>query len=116
MSILAATAAAVSAAAARSVGTLTPLSVPLEICPVAPPGADKYADQITGYVLWGVIALFGVGVIVMVGAIVAGKVFSMPHASKAGVVGLFVILLAVVAYLVAPGIVQSMLGRGCIAG
>ncbi len=116
MSILTTLATAASGAAARSLGALTPMIGPLEICPVAPPGAQKYADQIAGYVLWGVIALFGVGVIVMVGAIVAGKVFSMPHASKAGVVGLFVILLAVVAYLVGPGIVQSMLGNGCIAG
>ncbi len=116
MSILAATAATVSAAAARSVGTLTPLMVPLEICPMAPPGAQKYADQISGYVLWGVLALFGIGIVVMVGAIVAGKVFSMPHASKAGIVGLFVILLATVAYMVGPGIVSAMLGDGCIDG
>ena len=116
MSILTALAAAASAAAARSVGTLTPLMVPLEICPVAPPGAQKYADQISGYVLWGVIALFSVGAIILVGAIVAGLVFHMPHASKAGVVGLVVILLAAVAYLVVPGIVQAMLGNGCIAG
>lgn len=116
MSLLTTIAAAVSAAVARSVGTLTPLMVPLEICPIAPPGAQPYADQITGYVLWGVLGLFGVGVIVLVGAIVAGLVFRMPHASKAGVIGLAVILLAALAYLIVPGIVQSMLGRGCIAG
>ncbi|MBK8446128.1 MAG: hypothetical protein IPL41_05390 [Micropruina sp.] len=95
-------------------GALHPLLVPLDICPTAPPGAQKYADQITGYVLWGVISLFLVGVVVSVGAIVAGRVFNMPHASKYGVVGIFVVLLAVIAYLVAPGIVQTMLGAGCV--
>lgn len=114
MSILTTLATAASGTAARSLEALTPMIAPLQICPVAPPGAQKYADQISGYVLWGVIALFSVGIVVMVGAIVAGKVFSMPHASKAGVVGLFVILLAVVAYLVGPGIVNAMLGNGCI--
>ena len=46
--------------------------VPMQICPVAPPGAQQYADQITGYVLWAVIILFAVGVIIGIGAIVAG--------------------------------------------
>ena len=35
--------------------------VPMQICPVAPPGAQQYADQLTGYVLWAVLALFVVG-------------------------------------------------------
>jgi len=96
------------------VNTLIPLLIPLKVCPVAPPGAQKYADQITGYVLWGVGILFIVGVVVAVGAIVAGRIFGMPHASKAGIVSLFVALLAGVAYMVAPGIITSILGSGCI--
>jgi len=32
--------------------------VPMEICPVAPGNAQRYVDQITGYVLWGVGMLF----------------------------------------------------------
>ena len=31
------------------------LLLPLQVCPVAPGDAQKYIDQITGYVLWGVI-------------------------------------------------------------
>ena len=100
--------------AARTVGALHPVLVPLQVCPVAPPGAEKYANQISGYVLWGVGALFLVGVVVSVGAIVAGRVFNMPHASKTGVVGIFVILLAAVAYVVAPGIIDAILGNGCV--
>ena len=107
-------AAATGSVTARTVGLLHPLLVPLQVCPKAPPGAQKYADQITGYVLWGVIALFLVGVVVSVGAIVAGRVFNMPHASKYGVVGIFVVLLAAVAYVVAPGIVDAVLGDGCV--
>ncbi len=93
---------------------LAPLLVPLEVCPVAPPGAQQYADQITGYVLWGVGILFIVGVVVAIGAIVAGRIFAMPHASKAGIVSIFVSMLAGIAYMVVPSIVDSILGSGCI--
>jgi hypothetical protein len=97
-----------------AVGHAAPLLVPMKVCPKAPPGAQKYADDITGYVLWGVIALFGVGVVIAIGAIVAGRVFNMPHASKAGIVGIFVVVLAAFLYVIAPPIVDSILGNGCI--
>ena len=51
-------------------------------------------------------------VIVAIGGIVAGRVFSMPHASKAGVVGIFVVIVSAIAYMVAPGIVDGILGAG----
>ncbi len=88
--------------------------IPLKVCPVAPPGAQQYADQITGYVLWGVGILFIVGVVVAIGAIVAGRIFAMPHASKAGIVSIFVSMMSGIAYMVVPSIVASILGSGCI--
>ena len=88
--------------------------VPLHVCPVAPPGAQQYADQLTGYVLWGVLGLFVVGVVVSIGAVVAGRIFAMPHASKAGVVGLAVIFLAAIAYMIMPAIVSAVTGSGCV--
>lgn len=105
---------ALTKAANLAAGHLTPLLVPMEVCPKAPPGAQKYADEILGYVMWGVGALFIFGLLVSIGAIVAGRVFHMPHASKAGVVGIFIVIMAVLAYLIAPGIITSMLGNGCI--
>ena len=101
-------------AAASATDCLTSLLIPLKVCPKAPPGAQQYADDIQGYVLWGVIILFGVGVVVAIGGIVAGRIFNMPHASKSGIVGIFVVLLAAVAFVVAPGIVDAILGNGCI--
>ncbi len=88
--------------------------VPLAICPVAPPGAQVLVDQISGYIVWGVLILFVVGTAVAVASIVAGRVFHSPHASKAGVVGLLVIVIAAVLYVVAPTIVTSITGSGCI--
>ena len=114
MTVMVAAGAALSRVTGTAAGHLAPLLVPLKVCPKAPPGAQKYADDITGYVLWGVVALFVVGGAVAVGAIVAGRVFNMPHASKAGIVGIFVIILAALAYVVAPGIVDGILNGGCI--
>lgn len=93
---------------------LLPTDFASQICPKAPGQAQQYADQLTGYVLWGVLALFAVGIIVGIGAVVAGRVFSMPHASKAGVVAVVVVFLAAVAYMVLPGMVGAVTGQGCI--
>lgn len=84
------------------------------VCPIAPPGAQHYADTLTGYVLWGVLALFVVGCVVSIGAVVGGRVFAMPHASKAGVVGIAVVFVAAVAYMVVPGMLAAITGSGCV--
>jgi ABC-type dipeptide/oligopeptide/nickel transport system permease subunit len=84
------------------------------VCPVAPPGAQAYADQMTGYVMWGVLILLGIGVIVGLGAIVGGRVFSLPHASKAGIVSLVMMFIAGIAYMVVPPMVAGITGSGCV--
>lgn len=88
--------------------------VAMEICPKAPGDAQKYVDQITGYVLWGVGILFVVAIVVAVGAIVAGRLFSMPHASKVGVISIVIVFISAVAYLVLPGMLAAIMGSGCI--
>lgn len=87
---------------------------PSAVCPVAPAGAQAYADQLTGYVLWGVLALFVVGIVVGIGAVVAGRVFAMPHASKIGVISIVVVFLAGVGYMVLPGMINGITGSGCV--
>ena len=88
--------------------------LPAAACPVAPPGAQAYANQLLGYVLWGVISLFTLGIVVGIGAIVGGRVFAMPHASRGGVVGVAMVFLAILGYLVLPGIAAAMTGSGCV--
>ena len=90
------------------------LLLPLQVCPVAPGNAQKYIDQITGYVLWGVGVLFLLAIVVGVGAIVAGRLFSMPHASRVGVISVVVVFVAAIAYLILPGMLTGLLGVGCI--
>ena len=88
--------------------------MPLDVCPRAPGDAQTYVDQITGYVLWGVGILFVIAVVVAIGAIVAGRLFSIPHASKVGVVSIVVVFIAAIGYLVLPGMLAALLGTGCI--
>ena len=62
--------------------------LPMVVCPKAPPGAQVHVDSIMGYVLWGVGILFFLGIVIAIGAVVAGRMFGMPHASTTGVIGL----------------------------
>ena len=84
------------------------------MCPVAPGNAAQYVDQITGNVLWGVGVLFILAIVVGIGAIVAGRLFSMPHASKVGIISVVVVFVAAIAYLTLPGMLTALLGSGCI--
>lgn len=84
------------------------------VCPKAPPGAQKYVDEVTGYVQWGVLAIFAVGVIVAIGAVAAGRMFGMPHASKVGIISGVVVFLAAIGYMVVPAMIEGITGSGCI--
>ncbi|MFK5634223.1 hypothetical protein [Ornithinimicrobium sp. LYQ103] len=85
-----------------------------QVCPQAPPGAQVHVDNILGYVLWGVGILFFLGVVVAVGAIAGGRMLGMPHASTGGIIGLVIVFVAVIAYLILPGILDAMMGSGCV--
>ncbi|MGC3994755.1 MAG: hypothetical protein QM779_11685 [Propionicimonas sp.] len=88
--------------------------IPLKICPKAPPGAQALVDQVTGNVAWGVLAIFAIAGLVCIGAIAAGKLFGMHQASKWGVVGLCVVVIAAILYMIWPDTLNSLVGNGCI--
>lgn len=84
------------------------------VCPKAPPGAQKYVDDITGYIQWGVLAIFAAGAVVAIGAVAAGRMFGMPHASRVGMISAVVVFLAAIGYMVVPAMVDGVTGKGCI--
>lgn len=94
--------------------TLHSYVIATKVCPSAPRGAEGPVNEILGYVLWGVGILFFVGIVVGIGGLVAGRVFGMPHATKAALVGLVIVFLAGIGYLTLPGMLDSLLGSGCI--
>ena len=90
------------------------LLIPLKVCPKAPPGAQKYMDQFTGYSLWVAVSVFFIGFALSITAIVVGKTAHMPHMSQGGVFGLVGVIVGAILYMIFPGIINDMLGSGCI--
>lgn len=84
------------------------------ICPVAPAGAEAFVNQITGHVVWGVLALFVISFVVSIGAILVGRIFNMPHASKAGAMGLAVVMIVAVVFVTYHSFLSGIIGQGCI--
>jgi hypothetical protein len=83
------------------------------VCPQAPPGMQTYSDQITGWVKWGVLALIIMAALVSIGSILIGRIFSHPHASRYGAMGLGIVVLAAVLYVTILGILAGITGSGC---
>lgn len=86
-----------------------------KVCPMAPTGAQPLVDQFLGWFAWFLVwVAFPAGILAAVGMVLFGKIFSMPHVGKAGLIGLFVVLGAGLLYLVVPGILAGFLGDGCV--
>lgn len=85
-----------------------------QVCPKAPPGAQAYVNDVTGYIQWAVLAIFAMGVVIAIGAVAAGRMFAMPHASKVGVISGVVVFLAAIGYMVVPAMIAGVTGSGCI--
>jgi hypothetical protein len=83
------------------------------VCPKAPPGMQAFADQVAGWVKWGVLALLGISAVVSLGAILAGRIFSHPHASRYGAMGVAVVVMVAITYTVILVVLRSITGSGC---
>lgn len=97
----------------NNIASLTGVHV-LEICPTLPEAATTAVNEISGYVLGGVAALFLVAIVIGIGAILAGRIFGMPHLSKGGVMTLVVTAIVAVALPVVYAVVVGLRGTGCI--
>jgi hypothetical protein len=84
------------------------------ICPSPPPGAEAPTDRITGYVLWGVIAIMGVALLTGIGAVAMGRLMSMPHSSRIGVISLLVVFVCGAGLGVVTGMFNGLIGEGCV--
>jgi bacteriorhodopsin len=83
------------------------------VCPQAPPGMQGYANQVQAWVKWGVLALIIVAALVSIGSILIGRIFSHPHASRYGAMGLGIVVLAAILYVTILGILGGITGSGC---
>ena len=66
---------AVALLAVLGAGSATAASVDVSaaVCPEAPPGMQAFADDVTGWVKWGVLALIGISAVVSLGSILVGR-------------------------------------------
>ncbi len=83
------------------------------VCPQAPPGMETFANQVTGWVKWGVLALIGISAVASLGSILVGRIFSHPHASRYGAMGVAVVVMVAIIYTVILVILDSITGSGC---
>lgn len=83
------------------------------VCPKAPPGMQSFADLVMGWVQWGVLALIGMGAMVSLGSILVGRIFSHPHASRYGAMGVAAVVMVAITYTVIRVILDSITGSGC---
>ena len=83
------------------------------VCPEAPRGMQGCADDVTAWVKWGVLGLLAISAVVSLGAILAGRIFSHPHASRCGAMGVAVVVMVAITYTVILVILDSITGSGC---
>ena len=90
-----------------------PVDITAAVCPEAPPGMQAFADDVTAWVKWGVLALIGIGAVVSLGSILVGRIFSHPHASRYGAMGIAVVVMVAITYTAILTILGSITGSGC---
>jgi hypothetical protein len=90
-----------------------PVEITAAVCPEAPPGMQAFADDVTAWVKWGVLALIVIGAVVSLGSILVGRIFSHPHASRYGAMGIAVVVMVAITYTVILTILGSITGSGC---
>jgi len=83
------------------------------VCPVAPPGMQNYQDQVVGWIKWGILGLLIAAALASIGSILVGRIFSHPHASRYGAMGLAVVVICAILYVTILGIVAGIVGTGC---
>jgi hypothetical protein len=74
---------------------------------------EAFADQVTAWVKWGVLALIGIAAVVSLGSVLVGRMFSHPHASRYGAMGIAVVVMVAITYTVILVILESITGSGC---
>lgn len=83
------------------------------VCPEAPPGTQEFADDITSWVKWGVLALIGIGAVGSIGAVAFGRFMHNTQVSRFGTTGTLAAVCCAIAYGVILVIVDSIVGTGC---
>jgi len=74
---------------------------------------QQYQEQVTSWVKWGVLGLIVIAAVVSIGSILIGRIFSHPHASRYGAMGLGIVVICAILYVTVLGILGGITGSGC---
>lgn len=83
------------------------------VCAKAPQGVQPYANDVVGWIKWGVIVLIIGAGFASVGAMVAGKVTSSGRAAQIGASGMFWTLIGAIAFVTIYAVLNGIVGNGC---
>ena len=83
------------------------------VCPQAPPGVQKWSDEILAWVKWGVLAILAISFFVSVGMLIWGRVTHHPNGARLGFDGLMICMVGAIIYVVGYVILTSITGNGC---
>lgn len=83
------------------------------VCAKAPQGVQTYANDIVGWIKWGVIVLIIGAGFASVGMMVAGKISSSGRAAQTGASGMFWTMIGAIAFVTIYAILNGIVGNGC---
>lgn len=84
-----------------------------DVCAKAPAGVETYANEIIGWIKWGVLAVIIGGGFASTGAMVVGKITSSGRAAQMGASGLFWCVIGAIAFVTIYAILNGIVGKGC---
>ena len=83
------------------------------VCAAPPAGVETYANDIIGWIKWGVLVLIIGAGFASVGAMVAGKISSSGRAAQIGASGMFWTVIGAIAFVTIYAILNGIVGNGC---
>jgi len=83
------------------------------VCPKPPPGMQSFADDVTSWVKWGVLALIIIAALISIGSILVGRIFNHPSGARFGAMGIAITVLCAFLYPAVQVILASITGKGC---
>lgn len=82
-----------------------------DVCATAPPGVETFANQVTGWIKWAVLALIILSGFISVGAVVGGRLTNHPQGARYGAMGLVTSIVAAILYVTVYALITGITGN-----
>ncbi len=85
-----------------------------QVCPEAPTGVQGYADDFTSWTLWAVLVILAIAAVAGAGMLVFGRLTGHPKGARLGLEVIMAVIGGAVLFVILPGIVSGITGKGCV--